>query len=34
MKKRYVMSLKDIMEFINRIDSYTMNMEYDSFSQN
>ncbi|NLY74677.1 MAG: DUF86 domain-containing protein [Firmicutes bacterium] len=34
MKKRHLMSLKDILESMNRIDSYTKDMGYDSFSQN
>lgn len=34
MKKRYLMSFKDILESMNRIDSYTKDMEYNSFNQN
>jgi len=34
MKKRYLMSLQDILESIDRIDTYTEGVEYDSFSHN
>ncbi len=34
MKKRYLMSFQDILESINRIDTYTEGVEYDSFSHN
>jgi uncharacterized protein with HEPN domain len=34
MKKRYLMSLNDILESINRIDNYTRGVDYDSFSRN
>lgn len=34
MKKRYIMSLEDIIESMTRIDSYTDNMDYDNFHQN
>ncbi len=34
MKKRYVMSLQDILVSINRIETYTKGVEYDSFSHN
>src|SRR5690554_481985 len=34
MRKRHMMSLRDILESMNRIDFYTKDMEYDSFNQN
>jgi uncharacterized protein with HEPN domain len=34
MKKRYVMFLSDILECMNRIDTYTKGVDYDSFSNN
>ena len=34
MKKRYLISLQDILESLNRIDTYTEGVEYDSFSNN
>lgn len=34
MKKRYVLSLHDILESINRINTYTEGVNYDSFCNN
>lgn len=34
MKKRHILSLSDILESINRIDTYIQGVDYDSFLRN
>lgn len=34
MKRRYLLFLNDIMESMNRINTYTEGVDYDSFSNN
>jgi uncharacterized protein with HEPN domain len=34
MKRRYLMYITDILEAINKIESYTEGVDFDSFSSN